>query len=79
MPDFMSVVSKRLRVLMAEAGLNAVQLAEKAGVSVDSVRKYRRGESVPTLETTFKLAQALDCTPNDICAFSEKERSVNNA
>lgn len=69
MTDLMKVVSKRLRVLMAEADMNPAKLACKAGVSVDSVRKYLRGEMMPTLETTYKLAAALGCTPNDLCAF----------
>ena len=70
MTDLMRVVSKRMRVLMAEADMSATQLADKAGVSVDAVRKYLRGEMVPTLETTYKLATALGCTPNDLCAFN---------
>lgn len=69
MTDLMRVVSKRLRVLMAEADISTAQLAAKAGVSVDSVRKYLRGEMMPTLETAYKLAAALGCTPNDLCAF----------
>lgn len=73
MTDLMRVVSKRMRVLMAEADMNTAQLAAKAGVSVDAVRKYLRGDMVPTLETTYKLATALGCTPNDLCAFSNAQ------
>lgn len=72
MTDFKNVVRKRLRVLMAEEELNAEQLAAKSGVSVESVRQYLRGETAPLLETTCKLADALHCTPNDICAFSKE-------
>lgn len=69
MPEFKEVVRKRLRVLMAEADMTAEQLSDKSGVSVDSVRQYLRGETVPLLETACKLAKALGCTPNDLCAF----------
>ena len=69
MPEFKEVVRNRLRVLMAEADMTAEQLADKSGVSVDSVRQYLRGETVPLLETACKLAEALGCTPNDLCAF----------
>lgn len=70
MTGFTRVVSKRLRVLMAEEGISVAQLAIKADVSVTAVRKYLRGEMAPSLETASKLAEALNCTPNDICAFS---------
>ena len=69
MPEFKEVVRKRLRVLMAEADMTPEQLSDKSGVSVDSVRQYLRGETVPLLETACKLAEALGCTPNDLCIF----------
>ena len=47
MPEFKEVVRKRLRVLMAEADMTPEQLSDKSGVSVDSVRQYLRGETVP--------------------------------
>lgn len=73
MPEFKNVVRKNLRVLMAEADMNAEQLSAKSGVCVDSVRKCLRGETVPLLETSCKLADALGCTPNDLCAFPKED------
>lgn len=72
MPEFKQVVRKRLRVLMAEADMNAEQLSSASGVSVDAVRQYLRGEIAPLLETACKLAEALGCTPNDLCAFPKE-------
>lgn len=69
MTGFKTVFRKRLKVLMAESDMNPEQLAVKAGVHVDSVRQYLRGETVPMFETACKLAEALECTPNDLCAF----------
>ena len=63
---------KRLKVLMAEEDLNAEQLAEKSGVSVESIRQYLRGDTGPLLKTAFKLAEALNCTVNDLCAFPKE-------
>lgn len=71
MPEFKEIVRKRLRVLLAEADMSAEQLSERSGVSVDSVRQYLRGETVPLLETACKIADALGCTPNDLCGFSK--------
>ena len=72
MPEFKQVVRKRLRVLMAEADMNAEQLSAASGVSVDAVRQYLRGETAPLLETACKLAEALGCTPIDLCAFPKE-------
>lgn len=73
MTEFKDVVRKQLRVLMAEADISsAEQLAAKSGVSVDAIRQYLRGETVPLFETAYKLAKALNCTPNDICAFPKE-------
>lgn len=72
MPEFKNLVRKRLRVLMAEADMNAEQLSSKSGVSIDSVRQYLRGETVPLLETAYKLAEALGCTVNDLCGFTKE-------
>lgn len=72
MKDFTDVFRKRLRVCMAEADMKPEQLAEEALVSVDGIRKYLRGESSPQLETACKLAEALGCTPNDLCGWEEQ-------
>lgn len=72
MPEFKEVVRKCLRVLMAEADMNAEQLSDKSGVSVDSIRQYLRGETAPLFETACKLSEALGCTPNDLCAFPKE-------
>ncbi|WP_451916846.1 helix-turn-helix domain-containing protein [Adlercreutzia rubneri] len=69
MPEFKAVIRKALKVHMAEADMNPGQLAEASGVSVDAIRQYLRGETVPLMETTCKLAEALNCTPNDLCGF----------
>lgn len=71
MPEFKEVVRKRLKVLMAEQDMSTEQLANAADVSIDSVRQYLRGDTVPLLETACKLATALGCTPNDLCAFPQ--------
>lgn len=72
MPEFKSVVKKRLKVLMAESDMTPEQLSSKSGVCVDSVRRYLRGDTVPLLETACKIAEALECTPNDMCAFPKE-------
>lgn len=72
MTGFKTVIRKRLKVIMAEADMTPEQLAARSGVCVDSVRQYLRGDTVPLLETACKIAEALECTPNDLCAFPKE-------
>lgn len=69
MPEFNKAVRHSLKVEMAKADLTPSELADRSGVSVDAIRQYLRGETVPLLETAYKLANALGCTPNDLCGW----------
>lgn len=69
--DFKSIVGHRLKVARAEAQLNQEELAEKSGVSVAAIKTYETGSAGPLLETACKLAEALGCTPNDLCGWGE--------
>lgn len=69
MPEFKSRVRHNLMVAMAKADMSAQQLAEKSGVSYDAITKYLRCETMPLLETACKLAEALGCSPNDLCGI----------
>lgn len=72
MNDFSKVFKKRLSVCMAEAEMDAKDLSSKTGISIDSIYKYRRGEAIPLLETACLIANALGCTPNDLCGWEEQ-------
>lgn len=74
MTEFKSILRKRLRVIMAEEDISTKNLALTSGVSIETIRKYLHGETTPTLETACKLAVALNCTPNDLCGFTDKTR-----
>lgn len=76
MSNFKEVFQTRLRVLMAEKNMNAEQLSRESGVYVDSIRKYLKGDTAPLFETAYSLAEALGCTPNDLCAFPSEETIV---
>lgn len=72
MTDFKSIVRWNLRVAMAKADMTTQELADKSGVSYDAVGQYLRGDTCPLLETTYKLAAALGCTPNDLCGWDAR-------
>ena len=69
MNDLSDKVAHRLKVLRAEARMTQEDLARAAGISAASIKNYETGVSLPTLETTAALANALSCTPNDVCGW----------
>lgn len=74
MPEFRDRLRHNLKVAMAKADMNAKQLAAKSGVSYDAVTNYLRGDMGPKLETACKLAEALGCSPNDLCGIKQRTR-----
>lgn len=77
MTEFKQVLRKRLRVLMAEADMNAEQLSAKSGVSIDAVRQYLRGETAPLqapLIAPLTKAPARCCTTERACQLALSNR-----
>lgn len=72
MGDFKEAVRRRLKVLMAEADMDATELSAASGVSIDAIRKYLRAEAVPLFDTACEISKALGCTPNDLCGWSKE-------
>lgn len=66
------VMASKLRGKRAEAGLNQTQAAEAAGVSVVTMVRYEKGETVPDGEVIFRLAEAYGCTPNDLFGWGQE-------
>lgn len=71
MPYNPMVVAHRLKVLRAEARMTQEDLARASGVSAASIVKYEAGAMVPTLGNAFSMAEALGCSPNDLCGWSD--------
>ena len=57
--DLRGFVSERLKTLREERGYQRTELASRAGVSRDVIRKIETAETSPTLETIHQIAQAL--------------------
>jgi len=47
-------------IVRKRKGLSQAELAEKSGVSRNSIAKFERGETAPQLETVIKILEALD-------------------
>lgn len=70
--SFNAIFGKKLSVCMAEAEMSPSELSEKSGVSIESIRDYLRKGSAPLFVTVCKLAEALGCTPNDLCGWDDQ-------
>ena len=57
---------KRLRKARLEKGLTQLELAHKAGVSVNHYALIERGEKNPSVTTFTSIIEVLGLKPNDI-------------
>lgn len=62
----MDSLGMRIRKQRKRLGLTQTELAERAGISVMSIRRYETMEREPTLETMRKICDALDSTLADL-------------
>lgn len=66
-----SEIGKNCKRLRKEAGVSALELAERAGIARNSVRLLESGRVNPGIESVLLICQALGCTPNELFAASE--------
>lgn len=57
--ELLAFTSQRIIAIRKDSGLSQQALAERAGLSVDSVGKLERGEQLVSMKTLNKLCQAL--------------------
>lgn len=62
-----------LRRLRLERGLSQETVGELANLQRKYISLLERAEYQPKLETVFRLAAALECTPSSLIALVEKE------
>lgn len=47
--------------------MTQTELAEKIGVRQSAISEYESGEKVPGVENLIRLADALDCSLDELC------------
>lgn len=67
-PDFGRRISER----MLKKNWNQSDLARAAGLGRDSISTYVRGMVLPDARNLKKLADALDCSPDDLMPSAER-------
>ena len=59
-------VGEKLRALRIEQALTQGELADRAGVALNTVARLERNETEPHMSTARKLAQALGVHPREL-------------
>lgn len=65
--------SENLIQLRKIRGMTQEELAEKIGVSRQSLSKWENGDAIPDLENAGKIAQALDASLDELVNYEQKE------
>ncbi len=60
------IFGKRLHAMRILKGIDLSELALRAGLSQQSLRRYESGKSLPRGDTVFKLACALDTSVSNL-------------
>lgn len=60
------IISERLKERMANKGLTQKALSEVTGISQMSISKYIRGISEPTISNAYLIADALECSVDEL-------------
>ena len=68
-------VSANIRQLRKKAGLTQIELAEKLGVSIATLRRWEAGETSPTGTRIIELANLLNISPDEVVRENELSRS----
>ncbi len=63
-------LGKQIHIERIKAEISQEDLAEFAGISVATLSKLERGLVLPTVETSFRLAKALNMTMSELFTFN---------
>lgn len=71
-------LSNRINVLRAERKMTQKDLAEKVGVSRQTIISIEKGNYTPSLVLAFEIANAFGVDINDVFQFKKMRRFDNN-
>ncbi len=65
------VFGQRIKFFLTARGMSQQDLADKCGQHVESINAYANGATVPGIDKVYRIAEALETTPNVLCGWSE--------
>ncbi len=66
-------LATKLKELRSRKGFSQEQLSEESKLSLRTIQRVERGESIPRGDTLIKLTNALGVTPDDILTWSKSD------
>ena len=70
-------IGNTIRRIRKNRGMTQAQLAEAAGMAVNSIRLYESGKRVPSIDVRIALAQKLDCDLQELLTEEESDAFVS--
>ena len=70
------IIGNNIRKYRKLHNLNIEELAEKIGVSRQSLSKWEKGESVPDLENAANIAQVLGASLDELVNYDQSEAKL---
>jgi len=65
------MLKSKIKVRLAELDIKHQDLAEKLGVTKQTMSAWVNGRANPTLEMAFRIANLLDCKVDDLYTYIE--------
>lgn len=62
---------ERLKELREDSGLSMSELANKIGVSTNTISRWERGERIPNLEALVALAKFFKVSTDYLCGLED--------
>lgn len=59
-------LGKRIKEIRCRESLSQAELAEFMGIGGSTLCEYENGNKTPSLNNFIKIAQCLNCTPNEL-------------
>lgn len=72
-------LSSNIRLLRKKAKLTQIELAEKIGVSIATLRRWEAGETAPNGTRIVEISNVLGVAPDEIVAGSEGRETMSPA
>ena len=72
-------ISSNIRILRKKAGFTQIELAEKLGVSIATLRRWEAGETAPNGTRIIELANLLEVSPDEIVSESGNSTGTGRA
>ena len=68
-------LASNIRIHRKRAGLTQIELAEKLGVSIATLRRWEAGETAPTGTRIMEISSLLGITPEDLITSQEESEN----